>query len=55
MITKYISYIQFDPNNEINFGVNHLFEKGILSNIKFYPIKEIDSIIEFVGDGYGIL
>jgi hypothetical protein len=55
-VTGSLPFVRFSSDNEIRFGQDHSFWKGLPDDIQFYPIEETQNgLMVFVGDGYGIL
>lgn len=47
-------YIQFEPDNNLRFFMDHRLWENIPSEIKFYPTKVFNNgLVDFVGEGYG--
>jgi len=47
-------YIQFEPDNNLRFFMDHRLWENIPSEIKFYPVKIFtNGLVDFVGEGYG--
>lgn len=55
IITGYLPFIMFGIDNNILYWQDFRFQKGIKSDIKFYPIQEINESIVFIGDKHGII
>lgn len=50
-----LPFIKFAENNEYRFCMDFRFFKNVPSNVKFYPVEEINNgLMTFIGDGYGI-
>lgn len=55
-ITENLPFVRFSNNNEIRFGQDFRFWKGLPEDVDFFPIEETaNELMMFVGDGYGIL
>lgn len=49
------SFVHFAEGNKYRFWQDYSNWEGIPSSIDFYPVKEVNGSIVFIGDGYGIL
>ena len=54
---KDIPYIQFEEDNEYQFGMDFSFWQNIPSDVRFYPVGIINNNqrVQFIGIGFGIL
>lgn len=53
---KTVSFIRFKEGNEYRFMMDHGMYQYAPSDVDFYPVKEINGwLMEFVGDGYGVM
>lgn len=49
-----IPYVEFKEGNGINFGQDFSWFDEVPSGVKFYPTKEVNEKICFIGDRHGI-
>lgn len=49
-----LPFIVFEENNTFRYQKDFGYWQNVPSDVRFYPVKEVNNMIEFVGNGYGL-
>lgn len=49
-----LPFVVFEENNTFRYQKDFGYWQNVPSDVKFYAVKEINNMIEFVGNGYGL-